>query len=344
MKLRTGITTGTCGAAAAKAAAMVLCGQSAPARVTLDLPTGQSITVDISHARLSPSGAQAAVVKDAGDDPDVTDGLEIVAEVSLRDGSEVSLSAGDGVGVITKPGLQSPVGGPAINPVPQKMIRHAVRQVTDRGMHVEISIPGGRKIAEETFNPRLGIQGGLSILGTTGIVRPYCRKAFRDAIACALDVAAACSVDQPVLVPGNIGMRGACRHLDVNQDQVIEVGNEWGFALDDAASRGFNTVRIVGHPGKLAKLAEGHWNTHSSHSPQATGSVRQLAEALLDRPPADTETVEGVLASLDSAEKAIVGSELAERIRNAIAERMGDTAPVSVWLIDMQGDLIGQSS
>ena len=129
--------------------------------------------------------ATAAVRKDAGDDPDVTDGLEIVATVSWNDGSEVTFSAGEGVGTVTKPGLQVPPGQPAINPVPRRMIVAAVRQVTPRGLHVEIAIPGGRQIAARTFNPRLGIADGLSILGTTGIVRPYCTRALHDALRCA---------------------------------------------------------------------------------------------------------------------------------------------------------------
>ena len=140
--------------------------------------------------------------------------------------------AGEGVGTVTKPGLQVPPGEPAINPVPRQMILAAIRDVTARGVRVEISLPGGREIAAKTFNPRLGIEGGLSILGTTGIVRPYCTRALQDALKCTLDVAAACGVTAPVLVPGNIGASAARRHFSLREEQVIEAGNEWGFVLD----------------------------------------------------------------------------------------------------------------
>ena len=211
----------------------------------------------------------AAVRKDAGDDPDVTHGLEVRVRLSWDDArlhGHATFVAGEGVGTVTKPGLQVPPGEPAINPVPRQMILAAVREITARGVRVEISVPGGREIAAKTFNPRLGIEGGLSILGTTGIVRPYCTRALRDALKCTLDVAAACRVTAPVLVPGNIGARAARRHFSLRDEQVIEVGNEWGFVLDLLSRHAFRAVMLLGHPGKLAKLAAGQWDTHSSRS------------------------------------------------------------------------------
>ena len=151
----------------------------------------------------------------------------------------MELTAGDGVGIVTKPGLSVPRGGPAINPVPRHMIREAVREVTDRGVRVIISVPGGREIAEKTFNPRLGVIGGISILGTTGIVRPFSSAALRDALKCSLDVAAANGVAAAVLVPGHIGERADRRHFHLAAEQVVEVSNEWGFMLDCASGYPF---------------------------------------------------------------------------------------------------------
>ena len=168
------------------------------------MPGGQTIRVPIVSAAPCGDGtaALAAVRKDAGDDADATHGLEVVATVAWSPQEGVSFAAGDGVGTVTKPGLQVPPGQPAINPTPRRMIAAAVREVTPRGVRVEIAIPGGREVARRTFNPRLGIEGGLSILGTTGIVRPYCTRALCDALKCAFDVAAACGVRAPVAGAG----------------------------------------------------------------------------------------------------------------------------------------------
>lgn len=226
------------------------------------------MVVPIAYAKRTPGGSVAAVRKDAGDDPDVTDGMKVVVTLSWSETSDTTFVAGEGVGKVTKPGLQIPPGEPAINPVPREMITQAIREVTDRTVRVEVSIPGGHEVAQETFNPRLGIVGGLSILGTTGIVRPYCKRAMEDAIRAAFDVASACGIAEPILVPGNIGATAATRYT-VAEQQVIEVGNQWGVALDDVASRQFKALMLAGHPGKLAKLIQGDWDTHSSRSRQS---------------------------------------------------------------------------
>ena len=238
MSLRSGLTTGTCAAAAAKAAVLVLTGGAPPHEVELNLPSGQPVRVPILQVvpRDDGAAATAAVRKDAGDDPDATHGLEIFVTVSWAEGTDVAFVAGEGVGTVTKPGLQIPPGQPAINPVPRQMITAAIRAITPRGVCVQIAIPGGREVANRTFNPRLGIVGGLSILGTTGVVRPYCVSALRDALKCSLDVAAACGVTAVVFVPGNIGARAARRHFALRDEQLIEVGNEWGFLLDEVVT------------------------------------------------------------------------------------------------------------
>ena len=262
------------------------------------------------------------------------------------------LVAGEGVGTVTKPGLQVPPGQPAINPVPRRMIAAAVREVTARGVRVEIAIPGGREIAAKTFNPRLGIEGGLSILGTTGIVRPYCSRALHDALRCSLDVAAACGVTAPVLVPGNIGRGAARRHFALTEEQVIEVGNEWGFVLDRVAERPFQAVLLLGHPGKLAKLAAGQWDTHSARSDQAVESLRELCCQIVQQPAPESTTVEGLFAALPQSQRKSLAKELARRIQVAVAQRlagchaqadlgMKNAVDVAVFLVNMAGECLG---
>jgi cobalt-precorrin-5B (C1)-methyltransferase len=382
--LRSGITTGACAAAAAKAAAMILAGNAAPAAVDLALPGGETIRVPIASAGAVHHAAAAAVRKDAGDDPDVTHGLEIVATAAWSRDEGVSFTAGDGVGTVTKPGLQVPPGEPAINPVPWRMIAAAVREVTPRGVRIDISIPGGREVARRTFNPRLGIEGGLSILGTTGIVRPYCTRALHEALRCALDVAAACGVRAPLLVPGNIGAKAARTHFSPSDEQLVEVGNAWGFVLDLVCSCGraapltpgpsptrgersrsstiartktvprFDAVMLLGHPGKLAKLALGQWDTHCSRSQAAGPSVGRLHREVLRRPAADSPTVEGIFAALEPAERTLLAERLAGDIRRAAEQRLnsrvredGIAVPVAVavavavFLVDMAGECLG---
>ncbi len=340
-RLRSGITTGTCAAAAAQAAARLLCEMPVPDHIDVLLPGGQTQIVPLLYAKQTSGGSRAAVRKDAGDDPDVTDGMEIVVSLAWADTSQTTFIAGDGVGTVTKPGLQIAPGQAAINPVPREMIAQAIRAVTDRPVAVEVSIPGGCEVAQQTFNPRLGIVGGLSVLGTTGIVRPYCMRAVEDSIRAALDVAVACGVEAPILVPGNIGAAAAERHFTTAEQQVIEVGNQWGFALDQVASRGFKALMLAGHPGKLAKLIQGDWDTHSSRSRQAVGMVAELAAELLSDPVAASETVEGLFAAIKPPARERLGGEIAQRVKTAVQERIGRALPVGVLLIDMAGDLLG---
>jgi cobalt-precorrin-5B (C1)-methyltransferase len=326
---------------------MVLCGQAVPQTIDVALPDGTRAALAVLSAKTCGDSAEAAVRKDAGDDPDVTDGKTIIARVRWTDGNEIAFAAGEGVGTVTRPGLSVPPGEPAINPVPRAMIRQAVREVTGRGLHVTLSIPGGREIAEKTFNPRLGIVGGLSILGTTGRVRPFSHPALQAALKCGIDVAVACAINAPVLVPGHIGERSARRHFELRPEQVVEVSNEWGFMLDLAARAPFEHILIVGHPGKLAKLAEGEWDTHSSRSINAVAPVMTLAQNVLGREIAETPTVEGLFDALGLDERRLVANALAERIRRrvedfvqAIEKRARGTAVV---LINMQTEWLGSS-
>ncbi len=339
--LRSGFTTGTCAAAAAKAAVMTLFGMRSPDRIDVTLPDGSSATILVASAGRDGESAWAAVRKDAGDDPDVTDGALVQATVSWTEGEDVIILAGEGVGTVTKPGLAVPPGEPAINPVPRRMIRDAVREVTHRPIAVTISIPGGKEIAEKTFNPRLGIVGGLSILGTSGIVRPFSSSALKDALKCSLSVAVACGVQYPVFVPGRIGQRAAARHFRPLPEQLIEVSNEWGFMLDQAAQLGFRGLLALGHPGKLAKLADGQWDTHSKRSRSAVPMVTALVRNLLGWSVDDPATVEAIFSHLPPESARIVADGLSAKIRDAISRRVSGRFTVSVVVVNLLGEVLG---
>ena len=269
--LRTGWTTGTCSAAAAKAAAAALATGLVQERVDIGLPrTGKRVSFDIERSEVGGRWAEAVVVKDAGDDPDVTHGAHLNARVFWDPEPGVHVEGGEGVGVVTKPGLGLEVGGPAINPVPRKQISDAIAEAVDvgrRGVRVIISVPGGEKIARKTTNRRLGIVGGISILGTTGIVKPYSTAAWRASVGQAIDVMAAQAQDTFILSTGGRTERAAMRlypHLE--EVCFIDVGDFTGYALRRAAKKGLRQCVFVGMSGKLSKLAAGVMMTHWTRS------------------------------------------------------------------------------
>lgn len=335
--LRSGFTTGACAAAAAKAAAIALHENRLMESVDIPFPDGSRHVFTIQSPSLSP--ASATVKKFSGDDPDNTNGVFITTTVARNNTGELLFHAGEGVGTVTKPGLQIPPGQPAINPGPRRMIEAALREVTAGGLDITISIAGGRELAAKTFNPRLGIVNGLSVLGTTGIVRPYSAPALRDALLCNLNVALAAGVTAPVFVPGNIGHRAALAHTRAIPDQIIEVSNEWGFMLDQAARQPWKALLLAGHPGKLAKLAEGHWETHSSQSPSVLPFLQQLAASLGITASTEGATAEGLFNGLPEPRRKTLAERLAEDVRKAASMRTGKSC--AVMLVAMNGDILG---
>lgn len=343
MNWREGFTTGSCAAAAAKAALLLLCEGEAVSPVQIPMPDGSRMTLPLLDVQRTAQGAEAAVRKDGGDDPDVTTGLTVAVRVQLLDEERIEFEAGEGIGTVTLPGLALPVGEPAINPGPRAMIVAALREVSARGCRVTVSIPGGAEVAARTFNPRLGIVGGLSVLGTTGRVRPFSLPAMRQALACGLDVALANAVTAPVLVPGNIGARAARNFFSLAPHSVVEAGNEWGYLLDHLRTSCLTALLALGHPGKLAKLWLGDWDTHSSRSRSPVAAVQELAHSITGRAMTDLPTVEGVLMELAADERRMVAAELAERIRRAIDERVHARFAVAVALINMQGEWLASA-
>jgi cobalt-precorrin-5B (C1)-methyltransferase len=265
--LRTGFTTGACSAAAAKAAVAALAG---PAISTVDIgfPSGDRHSFAVDSVLVEDGAATAVVVKDAGDDPDVTHGAHLTVTVSWRADAEIVLHGGPGVGTVTRAGLGLPVGRPAINPMPRQMITAAVREAAaGRGVDVTISVPEGERMARKTTNRRLGIEGGISILGTTGIVRPFSTASWRASVEQAVAVMAAQSVPTLVLATGGRTERGAMRLLPhLPQVAFVEVGDFTGAALTRAVEHGLAEVVFVGMVGKLTKIASGVVMTHYTRS------------------------------------------------------------------------------
>jgi cobalt-precorrin-5B (C1)-methyltransferase len=275
--LRTGFTTGTCASAAAKAAAIGLSSGARPSEVEVGLPGGTRVTFPVEAG---PSGAagEAVVVKDAGDDPDCTDGARMTALVEWAVEKRSELRAGSGVGTVTLPGLGLAVGVPAINPVPRRMILAAMKEVSDRPLVVTFSVPGGEAMAEKTTNARLGIIGGISILGTTGIVRPFSTAAYRASVVQQIDVAAAQGHKAVVLATGSRSERHAfAAWPGIPEVCVVEVGDFTGIALRRAVAAGMSRVAFVGMAGKITKLASGVMMTHFHRSQVDTDLLAEVA-------------------------------------------------------------------
>lgn len=264
-RLRCGYTTGTCAAVAARGAVWMLVHQMKIEKGTVTLPHGQNVTLPLVDFGYTSKEARAGVVKDGGDDPDVTTGLTVYAKVSWSDQIGIQIKGGNGVGRVTQRGLQVPVGEPAINPVPRKMITDAVHSLLPKGkgVEVEISVPGGEEVAKKTFNPRLGIVGGISILGTSGIVNPMSEEAYRISLAIKAKQLAADGETFGVLTPGNYGEKVAVEKYGIQSKYLVKTSNFIGYLFDTAADSGLKRVLLIGHLGKLVKVAGGIFHTHS---------------------------------------------------------------------------------
>jgi len=276
--LRTGWTTGTCASAAAKAAAIGLATGIAPAEVEVGLPDGRRVRFAVESEPATPH--RCVVVKDAGDDPDCTHGARMTATVEWApaDAIAAELRAGPGVGTVTRLGLGIPVGRPSITAVPRRMIRRAVAEVTDRPVVVTFEVPGGDTMAARTSNSRLGIVGGISILGTSGVVKPFSTAAYRASVVQQIDVASAQGADTVVLATGTRSDAYAQQALPhLAEVCFVEVGDFTGIALRRAAAAGIGRVVWVGMVGKITKLAAGVMMTHFRRTRVDTGLLAEVA-------------------------------------------------------------------
>ena len=281
-KLRFGYTTGSCAAGAARGAARLLLGEDEISEVELMTPKGILLHLEILDRKRSENAASCAVRKDAGDDPDTTNGLLVYAKVEkflIRSDMEdrIVIDGGIGVGRVTKPGLSQKIGEAAINPVPRAMILQAVEEIADQyhyegGLKVTISVPEGEKIARKTFNPRLGIVGGISILGTSGIVEPMSEKALIDSIRVEMTQHAAMGEQYMLVTPGNYGADYLREHMELPFEKNIKCSNYVGETIDMAVDMGVKGILFISHIGKFVKVAAGIMNTHS-HSADARMEV-----------------------------------------------------------------------
>ena len=288
--MRYGFTTGSCAAAAAKAAAYMLLTGKLKSKITIETPKGILYTAQLLDISRKEKEVSCAVQKDGGDDPDVTTGAYIYAKVSYGKVTEqkINIAGGAGVGRITKPGLDQPVGNAAINHVPREMIEKEVMQVCQLAdykgsLQVEISVPNGEKLAQKTFNPRLGITGGISILGTSGIVEPMSSQAILDTIRIELKQRRIQGFDYAVVSPGNYGLDFIKKTYGYDLDRSVKCSNFIGDTIDMAVELGFQKLLLIGHIGKLIKVAGGIMNTHSREADcrmelLAAFSVRESVE------------------------------------------------------------------
>jgi cobalt-precorrin-5B (C1)-methyltransferase len=360
--LRRGRTTGTCATAAFKAALLLILRQEAVAEVTVSLPDSRYyLPVPIREVkRLADGSARAAVVKDAGDDPDCTDRAVIFVLVRINNRGELRFLAGSGVGTVTEPGIRVPVGEPAINPMPRQMMRWAADEVLagapNPGFDLEIGCEDGAVIARKTFNPRLGIIGGISILGTTGVVEPMSLAAYMASIEVYIRVALGGGSESAAYAPGKIGTAFARQSLQLPQKRVVQISNFIGFALDCTnlvlaeEGRQLPVLWMVGHPGKLAKTLDDIWDTHSGKSPMAMAAVARVAadcgfseqEA---RGLRQSNTVEAAVESLrDHPRGRELWSTVEKRISGAVHTRLKKVDRVETRLFGLHGVALGQAA
>lgn len=348
--MREGVSTGSCAAAAAKAAALWLVTGRCPAQVDIVTPLGKTLRLDIVPQRLGCCG----VLKDAGDDPDATNGLTVYAcvEIEERDGAIVFL-AGEGVGTVTLPGLKVPPGEAAINPTPRLMIEKALREaVGARKASVTVSVPGGEVVAKRTFNPRLGVVGGISILGTTGIVRPMNEQSVLDSLSLEINTHAVQGRGAVILTFANTGEIALKKAWGFSESSrcVVQTGNRIGFVLDEIRRLGVARVLIGGHPGKLLKVAAGSFDTHNR---TADGRMEALCtHAALEgmdlefiRRLYECMTTENAIALV--GEDGSLGGRLWKRLAEAVVRRCVDRSfgetEVAAAFIDNKGTILGES-
>lgn len=279
-KLRYGYTTGSCATMAAKAGLYTLIGRGRQDMVRIMTPKGWPLEVEVHYKKITEETVKCYVTKDAGDDPDVTHGLQVFAKVSFRDDGLINIFGGEGIGTVTKKGLSVSVGQSAINPTPLNMIKEEVKALKQKnqGFDIEISAPAGVELAKKTFNPMLGIEGGISIIGTSGIVEPMSEDAFKASLKVELSVLRAKGRKKLFFVFGNFGRDYLGKA--VPEDKIQKTSNFVAYMLQAASDLGFEEILYIGHAGKMVKVAAGMTNTHSKHGDHRMTSLADCGKAI----------------------------------------------------------------
>ncbi len=348
-ELQCGYTTGSCAAAAAKGAVQMLLEQKPVTSVTITTPGDILLDLELVDQEFSTTGAQCGVVKFSGDDPDITNGFKVYASVEYTDGNSIEIDGGVGVGRVTKPGLSVAPGEAAINPVPLKMIEGSVKEITRGkcGVKIVISIPEGVEAAKKTFNPKLGIEGGISVLGTTGIVEPMSQEASKDSLVLELKAGLDSGGKEITLVPGKYGENFAINSIGVPQKSIFFTGNFIGELLTAAASMGVESVLLTGHIGKLVKVAGGIFNTYSRIADGRMEIMSCIASLMggnsgLTKKILEANTTDEALDIIDEAGIEGFAEALTERISSKLRDLSG--LEVGVVLFSLQRGLIYMDS
>lgn len=353
-KLRCGYTTGSCAAAAAKAAAEMLLTGNIVRNITIMTPKGIVLELDIQNSIIENDHALCSVVKDSGDDPDITNGISVFARAE-KIPSGIEICGGEGIGIVTAKGLDQPVGAAAINSIPRKMISEAVSEISEEygyygGFKITVSVPGGEELARKTYNPRMGIEGGISIIGTSGIVEPMSNAALVETIRMEERVRKAQGLKNLLLTIGNYSDDFLTEKMPYIPDKGVKCSNFIGEAIDAALEYGFESILIVGHIGKLVKLGAGIMNTHSS---QADGRMDVLvtcgvlagADVEILRKIPECVTVDAALEILQNAEMLERVSEiLMQKTEYYLNAKVKNTVKIGALMFSNKFGIIGQTS
>lgn len=346
--MKNGFTTGSCAQAAAKGAFLMLTRGKIVQSATIETPSGVKLRLPLVDQKIGGRSAACAVIKRSGEEPDVTHGAKICACVKWLKQRDVRIQGGPGIGKVTKPGLAMPVGEWAINPVPRRMILKEISKLLsdNRGVEVTLSVPGGKQIAKRTYNPKLGIIGGISIIGTTGIVKPKALEAYKTSLVLELNVLRAQGHTQAVLVLGYVGEKYAQEILKIKKDIIVKIGDHVGFMLEQCMKMGFEKVLLIGHIGKMIKLTGGQFDTHCRFGDRRISLMAQYARAC----GADEKTVREILKQTTAeATAAIIEKVGLVRVFDKISKDVAAEASALVYhkiiiqcvLLSLEGKALG---
>ena len=358
-KYRRGYTTGSCAAAAAKASTYMLFTKEEIEHINIDTPKGISLTLKVENRELGNNYAICSIEKDGGDDIDATHTMDIFAKAELvdKESEELIVTGGLGIGVVTKKGLSVEVGKHAINPVPMKMIRNEVKKVlkeknislNGQSLKITIFAPKGEEVAKKTFNPRLGIVGGISILGTTGIVEPMSEEGWKKSLSIELAMKREQGMDKIILVPGNHGEQFIKENLGIDINNCVRMSNFVGYMLNEAKRLGFKKILMAGHIGKFIKISAGIFNTHSKIC-DARNEIMVANLALMGanldflKQINECITAEGAVEIIDKSKYTEIYNVLCNKCRERVQEYLNEDIQVEVYMFRMDKSLLGKST
>lgn len=359
-KYRRGYTTGSCAAGAAKASVHMLFTNKKIESINIDTPKGIPLTLKVKNIELKDKYSVCSIEKDGGDDIDATHTMNIFAKAELipREDEEIIVTSGVGIGIVTKKGLSVEVGKSAINPIPMKMIRSEIAKVLgehnkllnkDKSLKITIFAPQGEEIAKKTFNPRLGIVGGISILGTTGIVEPMSEDGWKKSLSIELEMKKAQGIDKVILVPGNHGEEFIREHLKIDMNNCVRMSNFVGYMLNESKRLGFKKILMVGHIGKFIKISAGIFNTHSKVCDARNeiiianlalmgadlGLIKEIDECV---------TAEGAVEIIDKSKYTEMYNILCNKCKARVEEYLNENIQVEVYMFRMDKSLLGKSA